>query len=496
VVNIKEAQTANEGLAILKGREKIDCVFLDFRLPDRDGISVLKEVYDKETDLGPFPVVMLTGQGSESVIIDAIRYGAQDYLIKDNMSPDTLYIALTKAREVFNLKKKGSEDKALLVHSQKMKAVGQLTGGIAHDFNNLLTIIYGNTRLLEALLEKLKPPARECLNKVEVIQKAAKRGAELVKRLMLFSRQRALEPQTININRQIAEIEQLLRRTLGAFVEIKLDLSETVASINVDPGQLEHAVINMAVNARDAMLDGGVLTIMTKNVTLEEKQAADLGLKAGEYVQLSLSDTGLGMTKEVKRCIFEPFFTTKETGKGTGLGLSMVYDFVKQSGGGISVESERHQGSTFSLFFPSSSRTAVLSSENDKTRNLKIEGGNETILVVEDEEDIRFLARVILEEQGYRVIEASNGQEALDIALTEKRKIDMLFTDVTMPGELNGLQAAARIQVLRPDIKLVFATGYLAETIPDMELVRRYPLINKPYQPENLLLTIRNTLDS
>lgn len=495
VINIKEAQTASEGLAILRGQEKIDCVFLDYRLPDRDGISLLKEVYMKDADLGPFPVVMLTGQGSESVIIDAIRYGAQDYLIKDNMSTDTLYIALTKARELYNLKKQGNENKAILAHSQKMKAVGQLTGGIAHDFNNLLTIIYGNTRLLEALLSKPNPPAQECQGKVEVIQKAAKRGAELVSRLMLFSRQRELEPQIVNINRLIAEIEQLLRRTLGTFVEIELRLNEPMSNISVDPGQLEHAVINMAVNARDAMMDGGVLTITTQEIALGAERAEELRLKEGDYICLSIADTGLGMTEEVRSHIFEPFFTTKEVGKGTGLGLSMVYDFTNQSGGAITVESERNKGTTFRLFFPVSRQVAAMKPENQNLRTQKIEGGHETVLVVDDEEDIRFLARAILEERGYHVIEAASGQEALDIAKTEKNKIDILFSDVTMPGEMNGLQAAARIQVLRPDIKLVFATGYLADSIPDMELVRRYPLINKPYQPENLLQTIRKTLD-
>ncbi|MCB1680792.1 MAG: response regulator [Alphaproteobacteria bacterium] len=495
VVHIREAETAKDALTILKGREKIDCVFLDYRLPDQDGISLLKEIYDKESDLGPFPVVMLTGQGSESVIIDAIRYGAQDYLIKDNISPDTLHIAITKARELFNLKKKGSEDKALLVHTQKMKAVGQLTGGIAHDFNNLLTIIFGNTRLLEVMLNKPKPEKSECLEKVKVIQKAARRGAELVKRLMLFSRQRALEPQIINLNQLITDLDQLLQRALGDFVEIHLSLEEPIHNINVDPGQLEHAIINMAVNARDAMIEGGTLTLRTENVTLDKGEAEKLKLITGDYVCLSVTDNGLGMEEDVRKNIFEPFFTTKDPGKGTGLGLSMVYDFVRQSGGAITVQSERNQGTTFRIFIPREDVKKEEKSSEEAQEFSPVTGGHETILVVEDEEDIRFLARTILQEYGYTILEASSGQEAIDVVLREKQNIDMLFTDITMPGEINGVQAAARIQSLRPDIKLIFSTGYMSGTLPDMDLAGRYPMINKPYQPEELLSMIRKTFD-
>ncbi|MCB9975652.1 MAG: response regulator [Rhodospirillales bacterium] len=496
-VRVQEVESGQEALVYLKGSEPIDCVFLDYGLPDRDGISVLKEVYDKESDIGPFPIVMLTGQGHESVVIDAIRYGAQDYLVKSNMTPDTLHIAMTKARELFELKKRGNEDKAILVHSQKMKAVGQLTGGIAHDFNNLLTIIFGNARLLETMLESGQADQDACLEKVHIVQKATRRGAELVKRLMLFSRQTILEPQVIEVNDLISDLNVMLQRTLGDLIEVETQLGEDIHPIYIDPAQLEHVLINMAVNARDAMPNGGIVTLKTSNLVVDKVKGSVLDIRPGDYVCLGISDTGTGIPEDIQDKIFNPFFTTKDSNKGTGLGLSMVCSFVKQSGGAISFVTAAGEGTTFNIMLPVTVEEPSYHDLHSSVGKVErpIKGGSETVLVVEDEDDIRFLARIVLEDLGYTVLDAETGKAAVDLVKKSAQPIDLLFTDIAMPGDMNGVQAAARIQALRPDIKLLFATGYLAESLPDIELAERYPLIHKPYQPEELAALIRDVLN-
>ena len=494
-LTIVEASTFKDGLEIIRNGRHFDCVFLDYMLPDMDGISLLKKVYNKEADIGPFPVVMLKGQSRESVAIDAIRYGAQDYLIKDNISTDTLYIALAKAQQVFELKRSRNEARALLEHSQKMDAVGKLTGGIAHDFNNLLTITFGNTRLLMDMLQKETPDMAACVEKVRIIQKAMQRGSDLVKHLMVFSRQRTLEPVTVDLNQLMADSSVLLQRTLGASVEIKTIWGADIHAVDLDPGQLENVIINMGVNARDAMLDGGTLIFETENTMLDEMVAKSLGVEAGAYVKLTVSDTGSGMKEDVVEKIFDPFFTTKDIGKGTGLGLSTVYGFVKESGGAIEVESEKGKGTTFSLYFPQSTEETPSQETEKKPCEEQNNGGCETILVVEDEEEIRFLTTAMLRNEGYKILEASNGQEAVSVIQQSTESVDLLFTDIAMPGEMNGVQAAARVQALKPNIKLLFTTGYAMGSVPDIELTEEYPVLNKPYQPEDLMLKIRQVLD-
>ncbi len=495
-LDILEASSAEEALSMISEHEDLSCVFLDYMMPDMDGISVLKRIYDEGADLAPFPVVMLTGYGSEAVAIDAIRYGAQDYLIKDNITTDTLYIALAKAREVFDLKRNRNDALAVLEHSQKMDAVGQLTGGIAHDFNNLLTIIFGNTRLLEMGLHKDSVDKEFIEKKIEVIEKAAKRGADLIKRLMLFSRQRVLDPETIDVNDLIVGLEDLLERSLGEMINFKTDLSADVYDINVDPGQMEHAIINIGVNARDVMLDGGDFIIKTENVQVDGAVAEKLKLEPGPFVKLTLSDTGTGIPDHVVEKIFDPFFTTKDVGKGTGLGLSMVYGFIQESGGAIGVESKKGEGTSFHLYFPKSQMKV----ENKHLDQIPIEeggvNGSETILVVEDEDEIRRITVDLMEKYGYRVLEAANGHEAIDVLRGANESIDLVFTDIAMPGEMNGVQMAARAEVLQPNIKLFFTTGYAKDAVPDMHLAERYAMINKPYDPVSLMRKLREVLDA
>lgn len=492
-----ELKTAKEALETINNRNDIDYIFLDYMLPDMDGISVLKSTYDKQRDLGPAPIIMMTGQGSEAIAIDAIRYGAQDYIMKNNMSRDTLNIAIAKAKEVFELKKANHETKQILLHSQKMDAIGNLTGGVAHDFNNLLTVILGNIHDVNMQCEKEEINREELLNRIKNIENTTERGANLVRKLMLFARQKSLEPVPLNPNQMIEEIESLLRRTLERSIDITLNLDENIKTISVDASQLEHALINISLNARDAMPDGGKLDISTQNIQLSKEEAIELELPPGEYIRIDIADTGTGINENVMENIFDPFVTTKEIGKGTGLGLSVVYGFIKESKGAIKFKSKKDHGTVFSLYFPSKEIDKNKNMHNDIEvdfidQNFK---GTDTILLVEDEEEIKFVASTMLKEMGYKVIEASTGDEALEIFQKYKDEIDILFTDITMPGELNGVQLAARIESIKPDIELLFTTGYIDASVPDIKHIENYPMLYKPYRINHLKLKLKEIRD-
>ena len=492
-----ELKTAKEALETINNRNDIDYIFLDYMLPDMDGISVLKSTYDKQRDLGPAPIIMMTGQGSEAIAIDAIRYGAQDYIMKNNMSRDTLNIAIAKAKEVFELKKANHETKQILLHSQKMDAIGNLTGGVAHDFNNLLTVILGNIHDVNMQCEKEEINREELLNRIKNIENTTERGANLVRKLMLFARQKSLEPVPLNPNQMIEEIESLLRRTLERSIDITLNLDENIKTISVDASQLEHTLINISLNARDAMPDGGKLDISTQNIQLSKEEAIELDLPPGEYIKIDIADTGTGINENVMEDIFDPFVTTKEIGKGTGLGLSVVYGFIKESKGAIKFKSKKDHGTVFSLYFPTKEIDKNKNMHNDIEvdfidQNFK---GTDTILLVEDEEEIKFVASTMLKEMGYKVIEASTGDEALEIFQKYKDEIDILFTDITMPGELNGVQLAARIESIKPEIELLFTTGYIDASVPDIKHIENYPMLYKPYRINHLKLKLKEIMD-
>ncbi len=352
-VRVQEAATGEAGAALLAA-QRFDCLFLDYRLPDMDGVAFLKRFYDLDADLMPCPVVMLTGQGSEGVMTDALRWGAHDYIIKDNISADTLNIALIKAREIFDLRRARLQTDEKLRHAQKMDAVGQLTSGIAHDFNNLLTVILGNTHLMLRRLPNIGTEAQEKLGpKVEAIETAARKGADLVRHLMVFTRQRELKEVVFDPNRCIADTLLLLKRTLGETIEVREHFAEDIGNIRVDTGLFENAVINIAVNARDAMKKGGRLDITTENVNLTANDLiAYPEMSPNSYVLIAIADNGEGMPESVRQRIFEPFYTTKPAGEGTGLGLSMVYGFIRQSGGHIQVDSTPGAGTIFRIYLP------------------------------------------------------------------------------------------------------------------------------------------------
>lgn len=381
----------------------------------------------------------------------------------------------------------------VLRQSQKMEAIGQLTGGVAHDFNNLLTIILGNAQLLERKFATDDEATKMAIT----VSSAARRGAELVQRLLAFSRKQTLEPQVVDVSELVLGMRNMLLRTLEEDVEVKTFVSDNVHNALIDPAQLENAVLNLCVNARDAMPHGGTLAIAVANVRAQGHEVPDdVELSPSEdYILISVSDTGTGMPPEQIEHIFEPFFTTKDVSQGSGLGLSMVFGFIQQSGGQIHVDSVVGRGTTFQLYLPAAHAEAV-SRTDAPVANREDQRGSETILVVEDEVGVRALAAAILRDFGYRVIEAKNGHEALGL-LQEQTDIDLLFTDVVMPGGMSGRELASTARQRWPALKVLLTTGYSREI---MSLSHQEgtgeSVITKPYEEDDLSRTVREILDT
>ena len=376
-----------------------------------------------------------------------------------------------------------------LTQSQKMEAMGQLTGGVAHDFNNLLTVILGNA---EHLAEKLAAH-KELHGIAESIATAAERGSDLTRSLLAFARKQPLMPKDIDIAEKILGMEQLLRRTLGEHIECEFHLDRNLWQASVDPGQLASALLNLVLNARDAMPLGGKLTVDVRNTSLGEADVDVNGeARPGEYVMVAVSDTGTGMTAEVASRALEPFFTTKEVGKGTGLGLSMVYGFAQQSGGAMQIRSEPGQGTVVRLFFPRVGAPRVSAAPSAAQRATAT--GNETVLVVEDDDMVRNYVEGELKALGYRVIVTRNGPAAL-ATLRGPEKIDLLFSDVVMPGGMFGTELAKEATLLRPGLKILLTSGYTERPVEAVDgLGRKVQVLHKPYRRHDLAATLRSVL--
>ena len=393
------------------------------------------------------------------------------------------------------LENKVKERTKKLLQTERLAVIGELAGGIAHDFNNILTAILGASGILLSSLPKDDPMRSE----IESISRVGKRGARLVKQLLAFSRKQILLPKTLNINDVIQDVAKMLRRLIKEDIELGINLSPNLGYVEVDPVQIEQIILNLALNARDAMPEGGKLVIKTENVTLDEAycRLGKVALSPGEYVMLAVSDTGVGMTEEIKAKIFEPFFTTKEKGEGTGLGLSSVYGIVKQSKGDIVVYSEEGKGTTFKIYFPRveqpAENTYLDSGKMFSTKSIK---GKETILLVEDEDDVRTLTARLLEKQGYKVMQAREGNDALALAEWYKGKIDLLLTDVSMPY-MNGKSLAERLKEKRSDIKILFMSGHAdRRLIPPGIIDSDVAFLPKPYTVETLCYKIRSVIDN
>jgi signal transduction histidine kinase/ActR/RegA family two-component response regulator len=382
------------------------------------------------------------------------------------------------------------ETERLLRQAQKMDAIGQLTGGIAHDFNNILTVIMG---MIEIVAEEVaEEPQIAALAKT--ISQAADRGAELTQRLLAFARKQPLRPREVDVNALIVEATSLLRASLGEQIEIESLLDESALNALVDTSQLTTALLNLAVNARDAMPNGGRLTLETGNVVLDEDSVdARADIKSGRYVMIAVTDNGSGIPASIRDKVFEPFFTTKGLGKGTGLGLSMVYGFVKQSGGHVRIDSEEARGTSIKLFLPQATAQAKSSTSPEPA---VVNGGRETILVVEDDPLVRKYVTSQLNSLGYRTLEAANGRDALAITDSEA-EFELLFTDVIMPGSMNGRELAEEAVKRRPALKVLFTSGYTENAILSNGcLPSGVLLLPKPYRKTALAQMVRQAVNS
>ena len=380
-----------------------------------------------------------------------------------------------------------------LRQSQKMEAVGQLTGGLAHDFNNLLAGISGS---LEIITMRLQQGRQDAVDRYLVAaQGAVRRAAALTHRLLAFSRRQTLDPKPTDVNRLVGEMEELVRRTVGPEVTVEVVGAGGLWATLVDPNQLENALLNLCINARDAMPDGGRLTIETANKWLDERAASDRDLPAGQYISLCVTDTGTGMTPEVIAKAFDPFFTTKPIGAGTGLGLSMIYGFAHQSGGQVRIYSEVGEGTTMCLYLPRHEGEGEVGADLGRAAGERPGGEGEVVLVIDDEPMIRMLIVEVLEEAGYQALEAHDGPSGLKILRSDAR-IDLLITDVGLPGGLNGRQVADAARLARPDLKIMFITGYAENAVVgNGQLDKGMAVMTKPFAIDDLARRIRDMIE-
>ena len=442
---------------------------------DREHIREMHRTRQKEGKDSETEYRMIAAEGRTVWIRDTFRVVAH---------PNGRRIGYALALDVTEAKQRDQQ----LAHSQKMDAVGKLTGGIAHDFNNLLAIIHGNA---EFLRERVTDP--DSIEFADEVLGAAKRGADLVRRLLAFCRQQELKTEAVDLTKRLPEVVALLRRTLGERISVQTVALPDLWPALIDPTQVDDALVNLAINARDAMPDGGTLTIETANVILDEDYAnRHTEVAAGEYVMLAVSDTGTGMPPDVVARACEPFFTTKALDRGTGLGLSQIYGWIKQSGGHINIYSEAGKGTTIKLYLPRA-KDAAASEHVRPVQRTPV--GHETILIVEDNSEVRRVAVRQLNELGYVTLEAGDAEEALDL-VDSGTAFDLLFSDVIMPGKMTGYDLARAVRKRTPHVKILFASGYTALTAQDGTGAQGLgPLITKPYSKSDLACSVRTALE-
>jgi two-component system, cell cycle sensor histidine kinase and response regulator CckA len=483
-VSADVAQTHEDFIALVRSKE-YDIVLSDYNLRNWNALDAVQTLRDEGRDI---PFVLVTGSLGDESAVECVKKGISDYVLKDRMARLPVAIQRALQEKAERMARKRLEEQ--LLQSQKMEAIGRLAGGVAHDFNNLLTVITGFTQLL---LDRLGPddPMRVHLNQ---IKEAGDRAASLTRQLLAFSRRQVLAPQIVDLNDVIAGINKMLPRLIGEDIELVTIGSPGLWRVKADPGQVEQVIMNLVVNARDAMPQGGRLTIETANVDLDTKYPDQRSvIVPGRYVMLAVSDTGIGMTQEVKSRIFEPFFTTKEQGKGTGLGLATVYGIVKQSGGYVWAYSEQGKGTMFKIYLPQAEGVAAETREIEEHSHTT--GGSETVLVVEDNEAVLSFVRGVLEGWGYTLLEATGSEEALKVIESYHEPIHLLLTDVVMP-RMSGPELAAKLLSLHPEAKVLYMSGYTDNSIVHHGVLDAgtYSL-QKPFIPETLTRKIREVLD-
>jgi signal transduction histidine kinase len=455
-----------------------DLILADYNLPRFDALRALELLRARRLDV---PFIIVSGDIGEELALAAMQRGATDYLLKDRLA--RLGSAVAKATERKRLEEQFRQ-------AQKMEAVGRLAGGVAHDFNNLLTIITGFSEII------LSGPRKDDATHrfVQEIRMAAERAAALTRQLLAFSRKQVLAPEVLDLNAVVSNLEKMLRRLIGEDVRLRTSLEPNLYPVKVDLGQIEQVLMNLAVNARDAMPDGGELTIETDNVELDDSYAlVRPEVAPGPYARLVLTDTGCGIAPEVRTHLFEPFFTTKEPGKGTGLGLATVYGIVQQSGGFIDVYSAVGQGTTFRIHLPRCEDAGSLPAPAAKP--LLSAHGTETILLVEDQDEVRCLAEQALSMNGYAVLGAGSGSVALEIARRHDGPIHLVVTDVVMPY-MSGRELTARLADLRPETKVLYISGYTDDAVVRHGILSADAnFLQKPFTPQGLARKVREVLD-
>jgi len=482
---ITRAQNCGDFVAALQ-RGGIDLILADYSLPDFDGLSAAKVARSKWPDI---PVILVSGTLGEERAIDALQSGATDYVLKARLA--RLCPAVRRAMREVQERAAREKAEAQFIQAQKMEVVGQLAGGVAHDFNNILAVIIGYCDLTMQ-----KPgPDQETRGYLEAIRAAAERAAGLTRQLLIFSRKQTVQPVVLDVNGVVAGMINLLKRLLDENVELEVVQGKDLGLVKADSGYIGQVLMNLVVNARDAMPQGGKLVVETRHVTLDNRSALEHpGAPPGDYVMMTVSDTGTGMTGEVKARLFEPFFTTKPKGKGTGLGLATCQTIVKQCGGCIEVQSEIGRGATFQVYLPRLGQSAAPAPADAMTGPSP--RGTETLLLVEDEPAVRHLAVNVLRSLGYEVLSASNGQDGLHEARNHKgAPIRLAVTDVIMP-RMGGKVMGEWLKAAFPDLKVLFTSGYTDDAIAQHGVLDAgVDFLPKPYTPSALARKVRAMLD-
>lgn len=506
LTHIADAHEAMEKVGALEPT----LILVDLMMPAIDGFGVIRRLRDQAATRTT-PIVLLSSEDTPELKLRGFQEGANDYLVKWPAKLELIariryhsnaYWALKQRDHAYQSLQQSQQDllfktqqlaesQAALLQAKKMEAVGKLTGGVAHDFNNVLQIIGSNLQLM-----KIENSANDKIQKrIGSAMEGVKRGALLASQLLAFGRRQPLQPGSIDIGALLSGMHELLRRSLGETVEVATKVQDHIWQAMVDANQLENVILNLAINARDAMSGEGKLSIEASNVVLGPGSLLkEQELESGEYVLISVADTGSGMSAEVRERAFEPFFTTKPHGEGSGLGLSTAYGFVKQSGGHIEIDSEPGHGTVVRLYFPRAERGTAPTGTQRKEHEQGPVGGSELILVVEDEPAVRAATMEMLSQLGYRTLEAAHAQAALDI-LQDGAKVDLIFTDVVMPGPLRSAELAGLAKEMLPNVKILFASGYVDGGITEKgNLNPGITLLRKPYSGDDLAREVRRLL--
>jgi PAS domain S-box-containing protein len=510
-------------------RMRPDLILTDVMMPRLDGFGLLQKLRG-DPELGYVPVIVLSARAGDEAKIEGLGRGADDYLVKPFSARElrarvgaNIELSRTRAQNARVLHEAArileskvaerTEDllaanerlrneaierervEEQLRQAQKMEAIGQLTGGVAHDFNNLLTGIGGSLQMIKTRMEQGRMDAVD--RYVAAAQDAVKRATALTHRLLAFSRRQTLDPKPTNVNRLVAGMEELIQRTVGPAIHLEVVGAGGLWSTLVDPNQLENALLNLCINARDAMPEGGRLTIETANKWLDDRAAKERELMPGQYVSLCVTDNGTGMTPDVVAHAFDPFFTTKPLGAGTGLGLSMIYGFVRQSGGQVRIYTEEGKGTTMCLYLPRHDSDAGAEDPTGmQSQTAAASGDGEIVLVIDDEPTIRKLIAEVLEDEGYTALEVSDGPSGMRV-LQSSERIDLLITDVGLPGGMNGRQIADAARGLRPNLKVLFITGYAENAVVgNGHLEKGMQVVAKPFDMDVLARKIRELIES